>query len=240
MGANNSKNSEDTLNWADVKTNNFSPTIPNMNGISHEANELYNKLSIDIPGGADQDSSDFLNKSQLSESPYSSSSPFITSEMYKYVMNNYKGENNIQQQGGTIGDKEDEDEDDTSLTSSSSPIGESDDDELDVSEKKDTKKHKKNIPEKKEENIRKLNKHKKDGKKIKREEIKHENDSNQSTEENNESDNEEENDEMEGGSNTDYLSSSAHTQGNYEDTISNENISIKSSSINTSDVNMLS
>ena len=45
MGISQSKNS-DTINWNNVKTNDFSSTLPNMMGISSEAKELINKLNL--------------------------------------------------------------------------------------------------------------------------------------------------------------------------------------------------
>lgn len=127
MGASNSLPQSETINWKNLKTEQISD-IPNLYGISDEANKLVQKITL--PALSESSSSDldnvFLskinnvqtnsasNQNQVSEN-FSSTSPFISSEMYKYVMNKYQQQNMV---GGAGNDLEDDSE--TTSTSSSS------------------------------------------------------------------------------------------------------------------------
>jgi hypothetical protein len=124
MGASKSLPQTETINWKNLKTEQISD-IPNLYGISAEANKLVEK--INVPQLSESSSSDldhlFLTKinnnnsvtnEKVSEN-FSSTSPFISSEMYKYVMNKYQQQNMV---GGAANDLNDESE--TTSTSSSS------------------------------------------------------------------------------------------------------------------------
>ena len=122
MGASNSLPQTETINWKNLKTEQISD-IPNLYGISAEANKLVEK--INVPQLSESSSTDldhlFLTKinnsatnDKVSEN-FSSTSPFISSEMYKHVMNKYQQQNMV---GGAANDLNDESE--TTSTSSSS------------------------------------------------------------------------------------------------------------------------
>ena len=209
----------DTINWNNVKTDNFTSNNSNL-FLSDDSKLLLSKLQLNLPNFSESDSdgvSDIekiFNKYQVTSqntnnaSELSDTSPFISSEMYNYLMtkNNINGQNGGawgkkgKQHGGAI-------EEDSS-TSSTSSSGDS--------------------PQ---------NKPKGKGKK------EASSDSDSGT--------------MSGGSdNLSYVSSSAHTDsdsGSYEsedsganttqsggDSVPNENGDIPPSSINTSDINMIS
>jgi bifunctional autolysin len=99
MGASESKVT-DTINWNNVKTNDISSSIPNMKSITKEAYELINKLNFSEnldTTSSELDVNNFFEKSNNVQEIKndtklendSSSSPFITSEMYNYIMNKY-------------------------------------------------------------------------------------------------------------------------------------------------------
>ena len=125
MGASKSLPQTETINWKNLKTDQISD-IPNLYGISDEANRLVQK--INVPELSDSSISDldniFLSKinntntnsvnNQASEH-FSNTSPFISSEMYNYVMNKYQQQNMV----GGAGEALDSDSE-TSSTSSSS------------------------------------------------------------------------------------------------------------------------
>ncbi len=125
MGASNSLPQSETINWKNLKTEQFSD-IPNLYGISAEANKLVQK--INVPELSESSSTDldnlFLSKvnntqtisanNQATEN-FSSTSPFISSEMYKYVMNKYQQQNMV----GGAGNDLDDDSATTSTSSSS-------------------------------------------------------------------------------------------------------------------------
>ena len=126
MGASKSLPQTETINWKNLKTDQLSD-IPNLYGISAEANKLIQK--INVPELSESSNSDldnvFLSKinntntisanNQPSEH-FSNTSPFISSEMYNYVMNKYQENNMI---GGAPGETLDS-ASETSSTSSSS------------------------------------------------------------------------------------------------------------------------
>ena len=266
MGANNSKNNSDTINWNKINTNDMSSTIPNIKGISNEANQLISKLKL--PEISENNSSEIntlkilnnktnTNDVLLSDSFDSASSPFITSEMYNYIINNYKIESKNLKGGGQKNQKggddmEDFDNSSTSSTSSASSMSEVNSSENEKKTKHDKKKIK---HDKKEHNKKEHKEPKKKHKKSKKmddselesekisgtpSESEKELASENNSESESESESEKESEVMSGGSDLSYESSTAHTGGNYTETISNENISIKSSSIHTSDINMIS
>ena len=110
-------NNTDTINWQGVHTNDMSSTLPNMDRISHDAKQLVSRLSL-IPDVSDNNSEFNTNNifSQLqggttSKNNIDDASPFISSEMYNYLVNKYQGNNMV---GGGEGDSSS-----TSSTSSS-------------------------------------------------------------------------------------------------------------------------
>lgn len=125
MGASNSLPQSETINWKNIKTDQISSTIPNLNGISVEANKLVEKLNLPEISDSSSELNDIfltkINKSNsvnnnLSENNFSSTSPFISSEMYNYVMDKYKNQNMV---GGAHEKNSLEDDSETTSTSSS-------------------------------------------------------------------------------------------------------------------------
>ena len=213
----------DTINWNNVKTDNFTSNNRNQ-FLSDDSKLLISKLQLNLPPVQDSESDGFsdiekiFNKYQSvpqntkSASELSDTSPFISSEMYNYLMT----KNNINQQDGGAWGKGNggkgkqhggaiEEDSSTSSTSSSN-----------------------DSPSAKPKGKGK-------GKK--------------------DSSSESDSGTMSGGSdNLSYISSSAHTDsGSYEseesgnnttqsggDSVPNENGEVPPSSINTSDINMIS
>lgn len=125
MGASNSLPQSETINWKNIKTDQVSSTIPNLNGISVEANKLVERLNLPEISDSSSELNDIfltkINKSNsvnnnLSENNFSSTSPFISSEMYNYVMDKYKNQNMV---GGAHEKNSLEDDSETTSTSSS-------------------------------------------------------------------------------------------------------------------------
>lgn len=125
MGQNNSKESE-TINWNQIKTNDMSSTIPNMEGISIEAKELISRLNLpeisesNSEFNIDNHFENINNHLEINnqESDIDATSPFISSDMYNYLVNKYPTKNtdtNINMLGGAKVDEDSE----TSSTSSS-------------------------------------------------------------------------------------------------------------------------
>ena len=240
----------DTINWNNVKTEKFSES----NGalfLSDDSKLLASRLVLNIPEVEPSESEHLdiekiFNKYQVVSgnqkdgSELSDTSPFISSEMYKYLMNKnqineVKVGGGLKQKGGAI-----EEDSSTSSTSSSEEIG--------TKGKHNNKEHKK---QKKEA-------HKKEGEKAE----------DKGEEEAKEEEEEEEVEESElessGGAsdNLSYISSSAHegedsekssnpqqseensnestSEVNSTESVSNGNNQIPPSSINTSDINMIS
>lgn len=148
MGTSNSKTDTDTINWNNIKTDNMSIN-PNFNGLSNEARQLIASLNIPeitespvsefsvnniidkIHSGLNQDDKNKFNQildqvsSQTAGDDLSATSPFISSEMYNYLINSKSSEEN--QTGGAIKTKKQtggalDDESDTSSTSSDSDL----------------------------------------------------------------------------------------------------------------------
>jgi len=130
MGAFNSTPQTETINWKNINTNDMSE-IPNLYGISAEANKLVEQLNLPPLSESTSNSTNidnyFLSKvnnstnNQLSEN-LSSTSPFISSEMYNFVMDKYQKQHNINgSKNSMIGGSKNslDDDSDTSSTSSS-------------------------------------------------------------------------------------------------------------------------
>jgi len=266
MGSSNSKSETETINWNNIKTENISSTMPNFNGLSKEAKDLI--ASLNIPTITESETSEFTvnhildkistslnneDKNKFNQllqkvssqttsegDDFSNTSPFISSEMYEYLVNNKSSEQEKKnQQGGAKKAKKSnkskkggalDDDSDTSSTSSDSDL----EDILDSTEEevkaKKTKKDKKD--------------HDKSKKLMKSESSAH------STE-------------MSGGE-LSYISSSTHTDREFSDsdqtkdseeskqpsessspanstvTDENKNMLHTSESINTDDINMIS
>jgi len=220
MGASNSLPQSETINWKNIKTEQVSSTIPNLNGISVEANKLVEKLNLPEISDSSSELNDIfltkINKSNsvnnnLSENNFSSTSPFISSEMYNYVMDKYKNQNMV---GGAHEKNSLEDDSETTSTSSSnSKLSDSDKSTPVKKESKTNKQAKGNSNKQAKGKITKTNS-KVDKRKI----------SKKGTE-----------DFM------DYMSSSAHTGGSITDnsSIENEN-NLSISSVRTSQLNLIS
>jgi hypothetical protein len=211
MGASNSKSETETINWDKLKTENMSSTNANFNGLSNEAKDLI--ASLNIPEITQSETSEFtvshildkintgltkedkskfnqlLNKVSVQNGTedLSTTSPFISSEMYEYLLNSKSSEENKQknkqtnkQTGGTKkgGAWDDNDESDTSSTSSDSSL----EDILDSTEEEVMKQKQKKDKQKKQKKAQ--------------------------------------DSEMSGGE-LSYLSSSAHTGGDFSDSNTN-------------------
>lgn len=123
MGIGNSKDNSETINWNNVKTENISSTVPNFNGLSNDAKKLIASLNIpsitetentetDLNGilekindGLNADDKQKFNQllEQVSASAsedLSNTSPFISSEMYEYLVNSKTSET---EQGKQLG-----------------------------------------------------------------------------------------------------------------------------------------
>jgi len=201
MGQSQSKNNSETIDWKKIKTENISSTMPNFNGLSNDAKNLI--ASLNIPEITESQTSEFtvnhildtisnnLNNddqrkfnqllehvsSQTGEDDLSATSPFISSEMYNYLIKNdetQKGGGKKKKYHKKGGAKLDDDSD-TSTTSSDSSM-----EELLDSTEEEVRRYKEN----KNKNKKKHNKRK-------------------------DSDTE-----LSGGE-LSYLSSSAHTEGDY-------------------------
>jgi hypothetical protein len=167
MGGSNSKSESDTIHWNNLKTENMTANIPNLNGLSYEAKQLISKLNIPeitesetseamvdnimnkIHSGLNQEDRAKFDQlvEQLSENDLSATSPFISSEMYNSMINSKTSED-MPQQGGAKkthtkskngGSSLMGDDSDTSSTSSDSDITEI----LDTPEEEYLKKDKK-------------------------------------------------------------------------------------------------
>jgi len=180
MGGSQSKEineNSDTINWNKIKTDNISSTLPNFNGLSNEAQNLI--ASLNIPQITESQASEFtinhiidnisnskqndqykfnqLLDQELSqnnqENDLSATSPFISSEMYNYLIKNESqkggGNHNIRKLNNKKGGAKLDDDSDTSSTSSSS----SDKDLIDSNES-EVLENKKNKLNKKKNNKR--------------------------------------------------------------------------------------
>ena len=127
MGQTNSRESE-TINWNQINTNEMSSTIPDINGISIEAKELISRLNLpDISESNSEFNVDNIFKTTevknnniehpLTEIDHTS--PFISTEMYNYLINKTTEENNINIENNMVGGGKINEDSETSSTSSS-------------------------------------------------------------------------------------------------------------------------
>jgi hypothetical protein len=238
MGALNSKNNSDTINWDNIKTDNISSSLPNFNGLSSDAKQLI--ASLNIPAITDTQTSEFtvnhlldtintnLNdsdqkkfnglleqvSSRTQSDDLSDTSPFISPEMYKDLVNSKTSTENNAQKGGAKKSKShkknkkggwslNDNDSDTSSTSSDSDLNDLiDSTEEEIINNKNAKKNKKS---------------KESSKKVDTES------------------------EMSGGE-LSYLSSSAHTGGDFSDSDNANNtvLSMQSSNQTTSESTQIS
>jgi hypothetical protein len=241
MGAKSSKEKRQNTDtrWNNIKTDNMSATVPNLNNLSKDAKKLI--ASLNLPHITETATSEFtvnhimdkinsnLNKedkvkfNQILDSMttpnasenFSNTSPFITEEMYNSLINSETSDldNNITMKGGAFKSRKSS----SSSTSSTSEL-----EKLDSpSSSSSSELHKKKKHHKKE-------KHHKSRKVT-------------SSESSAKS-------EVSGG-NLSYVSSSAHTEGSESNkaseksnvSVTNENTMVSTSiSVNTSDINMVS
>jgi hypothetical protein len=289
MGSSNSKNSESTINWNGVNTPDFSSSLPNFNGLSGDAKQLI--ASLNIPTFTESQTSEFTvnhildkintglnnedqNKfnellenvseqsAQLTGGELSDTSPFISSEMYNYLIH----DNDNKQVGGSKkitkskksikskrGGSLETDDSSTSSTSdnddSDSDFDKDDDEDEFMSSTHDNNKKK---HDKKSHDNKKHDDNKHDNKKKH-----HDNKNNKHHDKHKRSESESE---MSGGE-LSYISSSAHTDREFSDTltktakssrsstpVSSVNSSVtdennemrNTSTVNTDDINMIS
>jgi hypothetical protein len=238
MGQNNSRASE-TINWNQIKTNEMSSTIPNMDGISNEARELVSRLNLpeisesnsefNINSIVQLDSQQNINNNDT-EIDNAVTSPFISSEMYNYLVNKYNN-NSIKDTVNMTGGGKIEEDSETSATSSSlssSDLKSSPSETDDKPIKKQHKKEKHVSPKKTENSVtEETDNHEgwgnKKNKKAKKSKTKSSKKSSYTG-----------NDEY-----LSYVSSSAHTGGSLTESVANEN-NYTVSTVNTSDINMIS
>lgn len=223
MGQSHSKNNSETIDWKKIKTENISSTMPNFNGLSNDAKNLI--ASLNIPEITESQTSEFtvnhildtisnnlnnddqkkfnqlleqVSSQTANENDLSATSPFISSEMYNYLIKN----DEIQKGGGKKkkyhkkGGAKLDDDSDTSTTSSDSSM-----EELLYSTEDEIRRHKEN--KNKNKNKNKHNKRK-------------------------DSDTE-----LSGGE-LSYLSSSAHTEGEYSNSHTARETSSESETTNKS------
>lgn len=261
MGASNSKRDTEAI-WNNIKTENMSTTLPDVKGLSKDAKQLL--ASLNLPQLTDTETAfdvdNILNtiNSNLSKEDQTkfndiieqmspgiteeiSTSPFMSAEMYQSMINSKTSEDEVMQNGGGYHSrsiKRDDSEINTlthkyggkkdssstsSITSTSTleDLDSSSDSDLNESvHKKDKKKNARAKADKKS--------HKKSNKKS---EVSYASDS-----------------ELSGGDDLSYVSSSAHTDGDFSDSevsasasqksVVNENSMVETSvSVNTEDIN---
>jgi hypothetical protein len=164
----------DTINWSKIKTDNVSSAFPNFNGLSNEAQNLIASLNIPeitesptseftinhildkISTNLNQDDKNRFNQllDQVSsqtaqENDLSATSPFISSEMYNYLVKNESQKGGGKHTTRKIntkkgGSKLDDDSDTSSTSSNSSDEDLVDSTEEEVIKKKNMKKNKHN------------------------------------------------------------------------------------------------
>ena len=241
MGAKSSRENTNTdKHWNNIKTDNMSATVPNLNNLSKDAKKLI--ASLNLPHITETATSEFtvnhimdkinsnLNKEDKvkfnqildqmttpnASENFSNTSPFITEEMYNSLINSETSDldNNITMKGGAFKSRKSSSSSSTSSTSELEKLDSS-------SSSSSSESHKKKKHHKKE-------KHHKSRKVT-------------SSESSARS-------EVSGG-NLSYVSSSAHTEGSESNkaseksnvSVTNENTMVSTSiSVNTSDINMVS
>ena len=247
MGQNNSRQSE-TINWNQIKTNEMSSTIPNMDGISVEARELISRLNLPEISESNTEfdisnvfSNEVINNNNIEKqaTEFDATSPFISSEMYNYLVNKHNNgtnnNNNINNNINMLGGGKIDEDSETSATSSSlsSSDLESSPSETDEKHVKKEKKHNKKEHDKKEKEVV--------GESVQMETENHEG---WGKKKNNKSKKNIKNksNKISYTGTEDYLSyvsSSAHTGGSLTESVANEN-NYTISTVNTSDINMIS
>jgi hypothetical protein len=226
MGIGNSKeNKEDTINWNNLQTDNISSTRPNIKGMNKDVQRLVLNLNYPEISENSEFNSKYLlsnninlkenNNLNISEIDNNSTSPFISSEMYKYIVDKYQNQESVnnkapinnQMKGGAKNNYSDDSS--TSSTSSSKLSSSSSSSSSETAE------------ERKERKAKKEKKTIKGGRKTKK--------AGQNKKKKNSKFTEDE---------LSYISSSAHTVS--EKSVSDENSISVSSSIRTSQINLIS
>lgn len=231
MGAGNSKQEPDeTINWNNLRTENISSTRSNLNGINNDAVKLVLNLNYpEISENSEFNTKYLISKNSnltqnnnlnITENDNNSTSAFISSEMYKYIVDKYQNQESNQNQAlnkQMIGGAKNNYSDDSSTSSTSSSKLSSSDSSSESSETEQEKKEKKDKKNKKPI---------KGGRKTKKSVQNKKKKNSKFTE-----------DELS------YISSSAHTisaNSISENSISNENSVSISSSVRTSQINLIS
>jgi len=224
MGSSNSKQSEnDTINWKDLKTENISSTKSNLKNMNVDAEKLVLNLNYPELSENSEFNIKYLisnnsnltknNNLSISENDNNSTSAFISSEMYKYIVDKYQNQTaaparvNNQMIGGAKNNYSDDSS--TSSTSSSKLSSSSSSSSSETAQEKKERKEKKN------------KKPIKGGRKTKPPAQNKKKKNSKFTEED-----------------LSYISSSAHTVS--EKSISDENSVSISSSVRTSQINLIS
>jgi len=207
MGIASSKNNTESINWDKINTESMSSSIPNLKNINKDAQKLISKLDIDNNIELEKTESDNDNiftwirkldtpskEEKVADNKsedFSDTSPFISSDMYKYLMSNNDSSVTSSQVNGQVGGAND---------SSTSTTSDSED------KKKTSSKPKKSVNKKYTESSSVMS-----------------------------------------GGDLSYISSSAHTENKSEDkseleetSISVQNNNMLTSSVNTSDINLVS
>ena len=261
MGQNTSRESE-TINWNQINTNEMSSTIPDINGISVEAKELISRLNLPDISESNSEfnvnnifkTTEVKNNIEHPLTEIEQVSPFISTEMYNYLVNKHNENNMVG--GGKINEDSETSSTSSSLSSSNIKLSSSD------TKTKKNKINKKDIKvTSKDIDIEDIN--------IKEHNITNSELSNKNSESSNENSESSNENIIKGikknkttkkitqtktktkakntqkkytGINEDYLSyisSSAHTGGNLSESVVNEN-NYTISTVNTSDINMIS
>lgn len=128
MGISQSKNNSDSINWDNINTESMSSTLPALKKISKDAEQLISKLDITQNinmNDTDSDSENLFSWISNIDKPdntnnneFSDTSAFISSDMYKYLMNNSDKDDtssHMGQVGGAINE-------DSSTSSTSSSV----------------------------------------------------------------------------------------------------------------------
>lgn len=241
MGSSGSKQPNKTntdARWDNIKTDQFSSTIPKIHNLSNDAKQLIASLNIPTLSESQSDFNvnhvlDRINKGlnnddkqifqqimneMSSEDGTSATSPFISSEMYNNLVNSKTSSDEPTKQTGGNRIKRNlkggmDDSDTSSTDSDLDDLLDSSDSDLDSdSDESPKKKHNKSQQNRPQQNRPQQNRQ-------------------QSSEQSSES-------QLSGGSDLSYLSSSAHSD-NGNSSVSDDN-GRSSISVNTSDINMVS
>lgn len=250
MGNKSSKNNLDTINWNNINTDDVSSSIHYLKGIDEDAKKLVsrlrtnNKYENEITNNNNNSLYISRSNNNKNESDYSKTSPFISSEMYHYLIEN-SSENKLKKQKGGAG--ETSTTDDKTITSVDSNV------DLDAATEIDSKMSIKSGSEEEttdddeikatdNDDIEELNDDEEGDITM---DLVHDEEKNKDEEDEEDEDEDDEDDddmeEMAGGA-AGYTSSSAHTSesSHYDTTISVGNNRVLSDSIRTSDINMVS